>query len=81
MAQHRKTEKSYNNASKKYCELHPDERKVQCKKHYESHSEKYKAYNNRICLYNNELVTLSALRRRLSRKGILNPTLEAKKNI
>lgn len=71
--------KAHRKASKKYCELHPDERKAQCKKYYESHIEKCKAYNNQLCLYNNELVTLSALRRRLSRRGIPNPTIEAKK--
>ena len=71
--------KSHNKASKKYCELHPDKRKVQYKKYYESHSEKCKAYNNQLCLYNNEVLTLSALRRRFSRKGISNSTIEAKK--
>lgn len=71
--------KSHKKASKKYCELHLEERKAQYKKYYESHSEKCKAYNNQLCLYNDEKLTLSALRRRFSRKCIPNPTQEAKK--
>ena len=39
----------------------------------------YKAYNNRICLYKGEKLTLCALRNRLKRAGIEHQDTEAKK--
>lgn len=36
-------------------------------------------YNNRLCLYNGEELTLGALRIRFRRAGVEHPTLEAKK--
>ena len=38
-----------------------------------------KQYHNQQCLYENELLSLNALRLRFSRQGIEHPTLEAKK--
>ena len=38
-----------------------------------------KEYQKQLCSYNNETLTLNALRCRLKRKGIDHPTLEAKK--
>ena len=38
-----------------------------------------KEYENQLCFYNNETLTLCALRTRFKRKGISNPTQEAKK--
>ena len=38
-----------------------------------------KKYNNQLCCYNGETLTLCALRLRFRRKGINNPTAEAKK--
>ena len=38
-----------------------------------------KQYNNQQCLYEDELLSLNALRIRFSKKGIEHPTLEAKK--
>ena len=38
-----------------------------------------KQYDNQQCLYENEILSLCALRLRFSRKGIEHPTLEAKK--
>ena len=38
-----------------------------------------KQYNNQLCCYNGETLTLNALRKRFRRKGIDNPTTEAKK--
>ena len=47
------------------------------------HSEKgktyYKAYNNQLCLYKGEKLTLCALRNRFKRAGIIHPDDEAKK--
>ena len=36
-------------------------------------------YNNQLCLYNGETLTLNALSKRFMRKGIDHPTAEAKK--
>ena len=41
--------------------------------------EYHKKYNNQLCLYNGETLTLHALSLRFRRKGINNPTAEAKK--
>ena len=38
-----------------------------------------KQYESQLCFYNNETLTLSALRMRFKRQGISNPTQEAKK--
>ena len=38
-----------------------------------------KQYNNQQCLYEDELLSLNALRIRFSKKGIEHPTQEAKK--
>ena len=38
-----------------------------------------KEYRNQLCFYNGETLTLNALRTRFMRKGITNPTAEAKK--
>ena len=46
-------------------------------------SDKYKKYkkeyNNQLCLYNGEFITLAALKARFCRAGISHPVLEAKK--
>ena len=39
----------------------------------------FKQYDSQQCLYENEILTFCALRRRFSRQGIEHPTLEAKK--
>ena len=44
-----------------------------CKKEYQ------KKYKNQLCFYNGQTLTLSALSMRFRRKGIPNPTAEAKK--
>ena len=38
-----------------------------------------KKYQNQLCIYNGEILTLHALSNRFKRKGIPRPTLEAKK--
>ena len=40
-----------------------------------------KQYDNQLCIYNGETLTLNALRKRFKRRGISNPTQEAKKYI
>ena len=45
----------------------------------ESQRKAQNKYNNQLCCYNNETLTLSALSKRFRRKGIPHPTIEAKK--
>ena len=47
---------------------------------YKKHQKEfYKEYNNQLCCYNGELLTLCALSKRFSRAGIPHPQIEAKK--
>ena len=58
------------------------ERKKEYKKGYEKTDKrkKYKEeYNNQLCFYNGETITLTALKTRFGRAGIPHPVLEAKK--
>ena len=48
-------------------------------KRKESHKKASNKYDNQLCCYNGETMTLNALRQRFRRKGIANPTIEAKK--
>ena len=62
------------------------ERRKKHKKEYNKQNrEKYKEYinkyQNKLCLYNGENLTLNALRIRFQRAGIEHPTIEAKKYI
>ena len=45
----------------------------------ESHRKAVKEYDNQLCFYNGETLTLCALKTRFSKSGIDHPTLEAKK--
>ena len=65
-------------------EYHKSERyKEYQKEHYQKNREKCKEcqnkYNNQLCYYNGETLTLAALSMRFSRAGIAHPTAEAKK--
>ena len=58
------------------------ERRKKAQKEYEKTDKRKKAkkeYNNQLCFYNGETITLTALKTRFWRKGISNPTIEAKK--
>ena len=62
------------------------ERRKEYKKEYqktekgkESQKKANNKYHNQLCFYNGETLTLNALRMRFKRKGISNPTIEAKK--
>ena len=48
-------------------------------KRKESHNKYNKKYNNQLCFYNGQTLTLGALRMRFWRQGISNPSAEAKK--
>ncbi len=47
----------------------------------ESHRKANNKYNNQLCSYNNEILTLSALTMRFRRAGIKHPNIEANKYI
>ena len=49
------------------------------KAHYDYELAAVKAYNNRVCLYNGETLTLNALAFRFRQQGITHPYKEAKK--
>lgn len=49
------------------------------KAHYDYELAAVKAYNNRVCLYKGETLTLNALALRLRQQGIASPYKEAKK--
>ena len=86
---HRKANKKYRESEKgkEYQKEYQktDKCKEQRKQYYESHKkemlEQKNKYDNQLCCYNGETLTLSALRCRFTRAGIDHPTLEAKKYI
>ena len=58
------------------------ERNKKYKKEYDKSEKRKKAkkeYNNQLCSYNGELLTLCALRTRFQKSGIPHPQIEAKK--
>ena len=48
-------------------------------KYKETYKKAKKQYDNQLCLYNGETLTLGALRMRFKKLGIEHPTIEAKK--
>ena len=81
--------KEYQNEYKKtekYKEYQKEYKKSDKYKEYQKEYQKsdkgkksQKEYNNQLCSYNGETITLRALSMRFRRKGIINPTQEAKK--
>ena len=67
--EYHKSEK-YKNYQKEY---------QQSDEYKEYQKEFYKEYNNQLCSYNGELLTLCALSKRFQRAGIPHPQIEAKK--
>ena len=69
--------------SKAYHQAHRDECLAKMKDWHKANRDKqlakYKAYRNRLCFYEGETLTLSALSNRFTRQGIANPCKEAKK--
>ena len=58
------------------------ERQKEYKKEYDKtdkFKEYQKQYNNQLCCYNDEILTLCALKTRFSKAGIEHPQIEAKK--
>ena len=69
----------YKEQSKQYYESHKEEKKQYYESHKEEILEQKKQYNNQLCSYNGEKLTLCALVSRFIKAGIPHPTLEAKK--
>ena len=69
MKEYQKTDK-YKNYQKEY---------QQSDEYKEYQKEFYKEYDNQLCFYNGELLTLCALSKRFQRAGIEHPQIEAKK--
>ena len=67
--EYHKTDK-YKNYQKEY------QQSDKCKEHQK---EFYKEYNNQLCSYNGETLTLCALSKRFSKAGVEHPQIEAKK--
>ena len=61
----------------KYKESQKESQKSEKYKNYQK--EFYKEYNNQLCSYNGEILTLCALSKRFQRAGIPHPQIEAKK--
>lgn len=64
---------------KQYYKEHADSIKQDHKENADSIKQYNKQYRNQQCLYENELISLNALRIRFAKKGIEHPTQEAKK--
>ena len=70
---------TYNNYRAKGLDI---ERCKDCKKQYQKtdkYKDYHKQYQNQLCSFNGETLTLNALLLRFRRKGLSNPTAEAKK--
>ena len=73
---HKESQKEYQK-TKKYKEYMKEYNKSD--KGKESHKKAQNKYDNQLCSYNGEILTLRALSQRFRRQGLSNPTAEAKK--
>jgi hypothetical protein len=64
---------------KQYRESHKEDKKQYNKQYYEEHKKERKQFLSQLCNYNGETLSLNALSTRFQRKGLSNPTAEAKK--
>ena len=69
----------YNNANAKGLDIERQKEYQKSEKYKSSHRKARNKYNNQLCLYNDEKLTLHALSSRFRRAGIENPAIEAKK--
>ena len=76
--EYKKTDK-YKNYQKEYQKSDKFKDYHKSDKYKESHRKSSNKYNNQLCYYNGETLTLQALRKRFGKQGISNPTQEAKK--
>ena len=73
---HKEYQKEYQKSDKYKESLKEAQKKY---KKSDKGKEAQKKYNSQLCYYNGQTLTLDALRKRFKRKGIINPTQEAKK--
>lgn len=64
---------------KEWYQKYKEEILGQKKQYYEAHKQQKKQYDNQLCRFNGQTLTLCALRERFKRKGIPHPVIEAKK--
>ena len=64
---------------KEWYQKYKEEILDRAKQYNEAHKQQKEEYNNQLCCYNGEVLTLSALKTRFYRAGIPHPVLEAKK--
>ena len=76
--EYQKTDK-YKESQKECYKAHKDKRKKYQKEYYQKHKKTKKEHYSQLCCYNGETLTLNALAIRFRKKGISNPTEEAKK--
>ena len=65
--------------SKRYKKYQMEYVKSHRESHRESHKKAQNKYDNQLCLYNSETLTLAALAQRFTKAGIDHPFIEAKK--
>ena len=70
---------TYNNYNAKGFDIERYKEYQKSDKHKEIHRKSSKKYDNQLCFYNGETLTLNALRTRFWSKGIPHPVIEAKK--
>lgn len=70
---------TYNNINAKGLDIERRKEYEKTKKYQESHRKSNKQYDNQLCCYEGEVLTLNALSKRFRKAGIENPTIEAKK--
>ena len=75
--EYQKEYKKEYNKSDKYKNYQKDYQKTE--KGKESHKKAVNKYQNQLCIYNGETLTLRALSKRFQKAGIEHPVLEAKK--
>ena len=70
---------TYNNINAKGLDIERQKEHEKSEKGKETHRKASKKYDNQLCLYNGQTLTLNALRKRFWKAGIPHPTVEAKK--
>ena len=70
---------TYNQMNEKDLDIERQKEYQKSDKYKESQKKAVNKYQNQLCSYNGETLTLAALRTRFMRRGIINPTQEAKK--
>ena len=70
---------TYNDRNSKGWDIERRKKYQKSDKGKESHKKAQNKYDNQLCCYNGETLTLHALYQRFERQGLTNPTQEAKK--